>query len=299
MYILAVLLTFFVLYILVQSIRCYFAVKKSEERLLSYDAKTATFDFGTITYMDEGEGEGEVILSVHGIFGGYDQAFETVKNLRSSYRVIAPSRFGYLGSDILGSGAPAEQATALVKLLDKLGVEKVYILGTSAGGTTAIRFALDYPERIKGLILYSSAMPLAEKPKKYAKYIGPPAFLCNNYMMFLLNPLFKPIMGMDSSTIYSMLPIGKRKDGVVLDSSITNPDMARDFDSYKIEEIQAPTLIFHAEDDKIASFKSVENVIHRFPQNTFVSFKTGGHLMEGHSDEIENTLSDFILNIGK
>ena len=29
-------------------------------------------------------------------------------------------------------------------------------------------------------------------------------------------------MGMDSSTIYGMLPVGKRKAGVVLDASITS-----------------------------------------------------------------------------
>lgn len=157
-YILGVLFVFLILYILAQSIRCYFEVNRSEERLITYNVKISTFDFGNITYIDEGKGE--VILSVHGIFGGYDQAFETVKNFRTSYRVIAPSRFGYLGSDISGTGTPREQVTALVKLLDKLGIEKVYILGTSAGGTIAIRFALDYPERIKGLILYTDSIPI-------------------------------------------------------------------------------------------------------------------------------------------
>ena len=49
-----------------------------------------------------------------------------------------------------------------MELLDKLGIDKVYLLATSAGGSIAIRFALDYPERTRGLILYCSAMPLVE-----------------------------------------------------------------------------------------------------------------------------------------
>ena len=57
------------------------------------------------------------------------------------------------------------------------------------------------------------AMPLVEKPKKYAEYAGPPAFLCNNYAMFLLSPMFEPIMGMEPATIYSMVPVNDRKDG--------------------------------------------------------------------------------------
>lgn len=60
----------------------------------------------------------------------------------------------------LMENTPAEQATAYVELLDKLGIDRVYLLATSAGGSVAIRFALDYPERTKGLILYCYAMTL-------------------------------------------------------------------------------------------------------------------------------------------
>ena len=279
-------------YLVVQAIRCGIAVKEGEERLLSYYAKTADLSYGKMSYVDEGEGE--VILSVHGIFGGYDQAFDTCKDFASDFRILAPSRFGYLGSDILGKGTPAEQAVAYVELLDKLGIDKVYLLATSAGGSIAIRFALDYPERTKGLILYCSAMPFAEKPEKYAEYAGPPAFLCSDYAMFLMSPLFEPIMGMETSTIYSMLPVGERKDGVVLDAGVTNPDMARNFDDYKIEEMQVPVFILHAKDDKLASYKDVENALGRFRNCTFISFETGGHLMTGHSEEVKKAVLDFI-----
>ncbi len=279
-------------YLLVQGIRCSLAVNQSRERLAAYESETITLSYGDMTYIDKGAGE--VILSVHGIFGGYDQAYDTCKDFSSDYRIIAPSRFGYLGSDVLKNGTPAEQATAYIELLDKLGIDKVYLLATSAGGSVAIRFALDYPERTKGLILYCSAMPYAEKPEKYAEYAGPPAFLCNNFAMFLISPLFEPIMGMEPSTIYSMLPVENRKDGVILDASITNPDMARDFDNYQIESLQVPSLILHAKDDKLASYEDTQNVLSRFPNCTFISFETGGHLMAGHSQEIENAVSEFI-----
>lgn len=280
------------MYLLVQGIRCNIATKEKRNQLSDYDAKTIHLSYGDMSYVDKGNGD--VILSVHGIFGGYDQAFDTCKDFVSGYRILAPSRFGYLGSDILGSGTPAEQATAYVELLDKLGIDKVYLLATSAGGSIAIRFALDYPERTKGLILYCSAMPPDTKPVKYAEYAGPPAFLCNDYAMFLMNPLFEPVMGMDSSTIYGMLPVGERKVGVILDASITNPDMARNYDSYSIEELQVPTLILHAKDDRLASYEDVEKARSRFTNCTFVSFETGGHLMEGHEGEVQRAVMEFI-----
>ena len=279
-------------YLIVQGIRCSIAVKESKERLAAYGAETVQLSYGNMSYVDTGEGE--TILSVHGIFGGYDQAYDTCEDFRSDYRIIAPSRFGYLGSDILGDGTPAEQATAYVELLDKLGIDKVYLLATSAGGSVAIRFALDYPERTKGLILYCSAMPFTEKPEKISAYAGPPAFLCNDYAMFLISPLFEPIMGMEPSTIYGMLPIEERKDGVVLDASVTNLDMAKNYDDYRVEDLQVPTLVFHAKDDKLASYTDTEKAVKRFPNCTFIPFESGGHLIAGHGEEIKEAVSKFI-----
>lgn len=291
-YIVGGILFVLAIYLIVQGIRCNMAVKEGKERLVTYGAKTANLSYGNMTYVDRGEGE--IILSVHGILGGYDQAYDTCKNFSSDYRIIAPSRFGYLGSDILGNGTPAEQASAYVELLDELGIDKVYLLATSAGGSIAIRFALDYPERTKGLILYCSAMPYAEEPKKYSEYAGPPAFLCNDYAMFFISPLFEPIMGMESSTIYSMLPVEDRKEGVILDASVTNPDMARNFDDYEIESLQVPSLILHAKDDKLANYEDTLNALGRFPNCKFISFETGGHMMVGHSKEIEKAVSEFV-----
>lgn len=256
-------------------------MRESKNRLAAYNAQTAALSYGEITYVDSGEGE--VILSVHGIFGGYDQAYDTCKDFCSDYRIIAPSRFGYLGSDVSGDGTPARQAAAYVELLDKLGIDKVYLLATSAGGSVAIRFALDYPQRTKGLILYCSAMPPVEKPEKYAEYAGPPPFLCNDYIMFLLSPMFEPIMGMEPSTIYSMLPINDRKVGVILDASVTNPDMARDFGEYPIEDLQVPTLIFHAKDDIFCQDAGAEAPRH--PDAANWTAKRNVHSHGGAADE--------------
>jgi len=280
-----------VVYLTAQFILCCIAVKNAYERLETYNSKAIELSYGTMTYVDKGNGD--VILSTHGIFGGYDQGFDTVADMISDYRIIAPSRFGYLGSDIPENPTPKEQAKAFIELLDELNIDKVYLLATSAGGTVAIRFALDYPERTKGLILYSSAAPLIEKPATYPEYAGPPPFLCNNFGMWLLRPFFRPMMGMESSTIYSMLPVNERRQGIIIDASVTNPDMARNFDEYKIEEMQVPVLIFQAKDDKMADYEQMEQAVSRFPNCTFIVFETGGHLMGGNGEKIDAELKRF------
>jgi pimeloyl-ACP methyl ester carboxylesterase len=280
-------------FLIVQYIICIGAVKNGYRRLETYNAQEIQLGYGTMTYVDTGEGE--VALSVHGIAGGYDQAVDAASYMASNCRIIAPSRFGYLGSDMTADPSPSKQAEAFRELLDALDIEKAYVVGESAGGTVAIRFALDYPERTKGLILFSSAPPLTEKPDEWTEYQGPPSFLCNDVGKWQLHPFFDPIMGMDSDTIYTMLPIGERKDGIVNDATVTNPDMAAHYDDYPIESLQVPTLIFQSKDDKMTKYELMEAAAPRFPDCTFIEFDTGGHLMTGHGDEIKAALASFIV----
>ncbi|TXL60866.1 4,5:9,10-diseco-3-hydroxy-5,9,17-trioxoandrosta-1(10),2-diene-4-oate hydrolase [Aeromicrobium terrae] len=44
-------------------------------------------------------------------------------------------------------------ANALKDLLDELGIDRIHLLGNSLGGGTAMRFALEYPERVGRLVL--------------------------------------------------------------------------------------------------------------------------------------------------
>lgn len=269
-------------------------IKQSYKQLERYQVKTADLSYGRMTYVDQGSGE--TLLALHGIFGGYDQGYELGVNCGFPGRVIAPSRFGYLGSDVSGQGTPKEQARALVELLDYSGVDKTFVIGGSAGGTHAIRLALDFPERVKGVILYSSRMPLPKRPTKpmQYKYMGPPKFICNDIAMYLLSPVVAMMTSTPLHSVMSILPIGKRKAGAYIDSVISNPDMAKNFDDYRIESLTVPVLIFSAMDDRLIKFTDVEKVIRRFPNKVFVPFENGGHLIVGHDVEIHNTVNEFI-----
>src|SRR6476620_6071530 len=45
-------------------------------------------------------GEGEPMLSIHGAGGGYDQGLLVASDFGDGYRVVAPSRFGYLRAPV-------------------------------------------------------------------------------------------------------------------------------------------------------------------------------------------------------
>ena len=100
-------------------------------------------------------GDGRPVLAVHdGAGGGYDQGLLIAASfLGGGFKVIAPSRFGYLRTPVPVDASPAAQADAHAALLDWLGVDKAVVVGVSAGAPSATQLALRHPDRVAALIL--------------------------------------------------------------------------------------------------------------------------------------------------
>ena len=274
-------------------------INHAYKRLNLYNIKVINTDYGKMSYMDEGTGE--VVLIFHGIFGGYDQGFGSLKNIvGDNYRKIAPSRFGYPGSDLPFEPTPENQAKSFLNLLDQLGINKTYIITTSAGSAAGIKFAVDYAKRVKGLILLSSSVPNVRKTKdEIHGMTGPPAFLLNDFLMWLSTKhfgfVFKSMFAsdIDKSVYETMLPVNPRKKGIKADETISNIDMDINFDDYKIEKIEAPILVVHAKDDPMTKYENMEKFISLTNAKTAI-FGTGGHLITGHSEAVTAAIKEFI-----
>jgi pimeloyl-ACP methyl ester carboxylesterase len=80
------------------------------------------------------------------------------ERLAARHRVILVDRPGQGWSARRhGEGhLPSYQAAVLRELLDRLGVERVILVGHSWGGAVALSFALDYPQRAAGLVLLAT-----------------------------------------------------------------------------------------------------------------------------------------------
>lgn len=90
---------------------------------------------------------------IHGTGGGFDQdLLFTRQLLAEGYRVIAPSRFGYLRSSLPTDPSSIRQADAYVDLLDHLQIDRVAVAGGSAGALSAIAFAVRHPARCAALL---------------------------------------------------------------------------------------------------------------------------------------------------
>jgi pimeloyl-ACP methyl ester carboxylesterase len=74
--------------------------------------------------------------------------------LAARYRVILIDRPGLGWSERAAErrSSPAHQAAVLSGILDRLGVERAILVGHSWGGTLALTFALDHPQRVAGIV---------------------------------------------------------------------------------------------------------------------------------------------------
>src|SRR6202050_2059794 len=96
------------------------------------------------------------VLLLHGAGANLkDMEIAVGERLAARHRVILIDRpgFGFSARKKGGENSPAEQAVVLNELFSRLGVERAIVVGHSWGGTLALTFALDYPQRVAGLVL--------------------------------------------------------------------------------------------------------------------------------------------------
>lgn len=106
---------------------------------------------------------GAPILLVHGFAVAGLQTFEPWASEQLRGRsLILPDLLGYGHSERIPTAGPwyslQGYSDGLVALLDQLGVRQVDIVSHSFGGSVALRFALDHPERVRRIVFISAAI---------------------------------------------------------------------------------------------------------------------------------------------
>ncbi len=265
--------------------------------------------YGDIEYFLSGEGP--PVLVSHGITGGVDQGVGLSKDyLGDGYQFLFISRFGYLQSSKPDNASPKLQAQVYKKLVDHLKLKKVFVFGNSAGSTSAIHFAINYPETCSGLILVSPNAPM-DTPSGH-----PPIFVFKfNFLYWLMMKLFgktmlkmfvpKPVLRdlsrheisqLMEGIYFSALPVSQRTEGIMFDLFVSNPSINGNL---SLEKIESPTLIINAVDDPATLIEGAKTLTRRIKNSELQTFSTGGHLLLGHKEEIKQKISEFILNHNK
>lgn len=279
-------------------------IREDYRRLENAPQQVVETDCGAVQLASYGEGQPVVVL--HGIFGGYDQGLVMAEGqIGKDFRSLVPSRFGYLGSPFPADASPEKQADLLACLLDSQGIERAAVLGTSAGGTAAVQFALRHPDRCSGLILVSSNAPgetVGLPPEPAAKMM-----FRSDFLFWVLTRGFRgtmySIMGVPGDfelspaqreemdrVMQTVLPVKPRAQGALFDMYISNPAI----NEYDLSKINVPTLVIHAQDDPLADYENARALVESIPDARLVDFERGGHPLLGHGAEIRSAIAAFL-----
>ena len=268
-------------------------------RLAAVERHVVSTDWGAVEYAEQGHGD--PVLVAHGIFHNCVGGLLEVRDLFTDRRVIAPSRFGYLGSSMPPNATPAAQADAFAALLDRLGIDQIDVIGCSAGATSALQLALRHPKRVKHL-----AIVVGNLPGSPTAVVQPPsAKFQRQFVMWALRT-FAPstmirmvaavpkefVMTSEDARyvnefIDSLFPVST--DGFIFDAFVSNADV----NDYNLEAISVPTLIAHTKDDQLASHDASKRAAERIPGARFISLDSGGHLMIGQQKTQREALARF------
>jgi pimeloyl-ACP methyl ester carboxylesterase len=291
----------------------YRDLERARERIAT-GSRMAETPCGPIEYAVAGDGA--PLLVVHGAGGGFDQGLEIGGALAErGFRIIAPSRFGYLRTPRPDDASAAAQADAHACLLDALGIRRAAIFGTSAGAPSSMQFALRHPGRITALVLLVPAVYVPRPGDAPAVRVPPGTvflfdtalrwdFLFWAAIRFARDTAIRAILGTPPAVVAAasadeqarvdamlalILPVSPRRPGLLNDARVTSA-----LERYELERITAPTLAISMQDDLYGTFDGARYSAEHIPHARFLGFPSGGHLGVGHRQEIETAIATFL-----
>jgi len=262
------------------------------DRLKSGGQIVAT-EVGPIEYVLHGE-RGPIMLFLHGSPGGYDAGPAVWQH----FRLLIPSRPGYLSTSIDAGRTPEEQARAFAALLNTLGIEDpVVVMATSGGGPSGIAFAALYPEKTAALIaLVAVSQPLTDVASL-------PRLLQSDFALWMTISTIHKLLGDEGivadkienfvPVLWNLWPLSLRDTGLQNDT--------RQFAelALPIDEIKVPTLIFHGTADISVPLAHSELLAEQIPEARFHVIEGGGHMISfTHQEEIEAAITQFLQDFG-
>lgn len=261
-------------------------------------------------------GKGAPVLAVHGAVGGFDQGCALAAPLvERGMRVVAPSRFGYLGTPLPADASPAAQADAHAALLDALGIERCVAIGVSAGATSCIEFAVRHPKRCAGLVLLVPLAFAPREPDRETVRLRPAARLVLNtglYSDFVfwfavthaLDAVASRMLATPAEILARandaerariqaflklMLPMRPRAAGTRNDARI-----ALNLEPTNLRAVTCPTLVVSGRDDGFGMERGARYTAQHIKGAQHLIYERGGHILAGHRSEVLGEVESFL-----
>ena len=259
-----------------------------------------------VHYQEAGDKTNPVLVLIHGFASStlvWSKVFLGLA--QSGFRVIAVDMlgFGYSGKPRNGEYTIAGQASLLIRLLERLGIRRATLIGSSYGGAVAATCALDYPQRVEKLVLVGTVNNNRPLRFNLMRLFGSPVF------GDVVSPL---LIGSRRLLRKRMKRVYDRHEWVLderrvdarhfpLRASGTQRAIIRTVRGWDAERIsrdahliRQPTLLLWGENDLEIPLADGERLHQEIPGSRLVVFLNCGHLPhEEYPEAFTNLVVDF------
>jgi len=233
-------------------------------------------------YWDTG-GEGPPVVLLHpasgsGLIWGYQQPALA----KAGYRVIGYSRRSYYNSDPLAKDRPGIGSADLHGLIELLGLKKVHIVASAAGGTIAVDYALSHPDRLLGLVIADNPAGVRDgEIAKAAVNIRTKGFDDMPVEFRELGPSYR-----------AANPAGARLWTELAHKAVTGGDfrqgVANEITTARIEAMRVPTLLITGDADLITPPSIMRMVAQHLPGSEVTIAPEAGHSAYWEAPDVFN-----------
>ena len=131
-----------------------------------FSRKDVTLSSGiTLEYVRRGDPSGVPVVFLHGITDSWRSFEWMLPHLPASINAYAVSVRGHGGSDRPAHGYEMQDfARDIDGFMERLGVRSAAVVGHSMGSGVALRLALDYPSRVRALVLIGAMASWRDNP---------------------------------------------------------------------------------------------------------------------------------------
>jgi len=252
----------------------------------------------------EVNGEGYPLVMIMGWQGNLDWWNpHMIEELSKNFKVVTFDNRGTGRTDVSDKEFSirlfAEDTAGLMNTLD---ISQANILGLSMGGAVAQELAINYPEKVKKLILYSTAcggakaVPMSQETIASLRRASAGAMSAEEYMRGAIRFIHTNEF-LDNNPDFAELQVQRMLRAPTSPKVVMRQTSAMmSFDSYdRLPRIKAPTLILSGKRDVLNPSENGSILAKAIPNAKLVFFEKSAHGLAEEMGEVLKVITEFLL----
>ena len=250
----------------------------------------------------EVHGEGFPLIMIMGLTGNtnwWDPRW--IETLSEKFKIIAFDNRGAGRTDISDREYSIKLfADDTAGLMDALGISRANVLGLSMGGMIAQELVLNYPEKVKKLVLCATHCGGAKSVQASEEVLGiltadKRGMSAEEVARMTIPLLFTEDFIKNTPGVEELVIEQITKNPISNEAFMRQMSAIMNFDAYdRLSQIKTPTLILRGKQDILVPPENGSILEKAIPGSRLVSFENSAHGLMEETEEVLDTILEFL-----